>query len=805
MKVGTATITATSIVSASIKATHEVTVTDQMSITLNPTSLSLITGSSSTITATVVAASLTDKSVVWSSSDASVVTVDSNGKVTAVKTGSANIIAKLNANNSIQAQASITVTAPSLPTITISDVTASLLVGATKTLTATVGNTSNTSVTWSTSNQAVATVSSTGLVTAKAEGSATITATSVADTSVKATCAVTVTAPPATGGTLTITQVPDGTIAVGATGYELFIKDSDGNAVSRLECTFTSSNSSVATVSNWGTISALSTGTAEITVTHSTKGTGTITLTIGSGSTPPVGTLTITQSPTGTIAVGATGYELYIKDSDGNPVSRLDCTFTPSDSSIATVSSYGTISALKAGSTTITVTHPTKGTGTITVTVGSGGSTGNTATDATGKATYTRNPSASTTITVPGSTATTYIKEYGTVGTKTIRVSILEQKCNSNAKVVSWAMPNSGGYGFTRGTISTIAANYETNHPGWRVLGGINADQYTLGFGTGLGVDGKHPYHSQPYYPFIADGQKWFSKTWMASGSGSVGNFVGYTNDGSVDQLISVNAASAATSLKLSILNANGTVASKYTVNKFNSSPASGEVALYTGYYSDTSLGTYLSKSVSGTNVFVVGSADLAYCNNTTAYTKVAHTQNAFYGKGTISSKTTSATLARSQFAIVSNNSTVTTALAVGKKILVQYEYTNSTYNAFESGMGYHTVQRDGGVDKAVVGDYNIYGRPRSVVGRKADGTIVLLIIDDYNDSYGTTGYGINAICKLHGIVEAYQMDGGGSAQMVLQSNGTFAGVTRSADEKAGENTGSQRYVMSALLFVVKV
>ncbi|MDD3382506.1 MAG: phosphodiester glycosidase family protein, partial [Bacilli bacterium] len=520
-------------------------------------------------------------------------------------------------------------------------------------------------------------------------------------------------------------------------------------------------------------------------------------------STPPVTTgLVVTQSPTGYMQVGASGYEIYITDSEGVSVSRLECTFTSSNSAVATVSQYGTITALASGTTTITVTHPTKGTGTIAITVSS---TSNSATDDANKATYTRNTSLSTTSAVPGSTVTTYVQEYGTVGTKTIRVALLEQKCNSNAKIVSWAMPGTSGYNFTRGAVSTIAANYEASHLGWRVLGGINADQYTLGFGNGLGTDGKHPYHVQPYYPLIADGQKWFSNTWMDSGSGSAGNFVGYTNDGSVDQLVSVSAASAATALKLSVLDSSGVVVNKYTVNKFNSAPSTSEVSLYTGYYSDTSFGTYLPKSVSGTNVFVVGSADLAYCNNTSAYTNVSAAQNAFYGKGSITSKTTSATLNQRQFAIVSNNSTITSALAVGKKIIVQYEYTNATYNAFESGMGYHTVQRDGGVDGTVAGTYNTYGRPRSVVGRKADGTIVLMIIDDYNDSYGTTGYGINAICKLHNIVEAYQMDGGGSAQMaVRQSNGTFASVTRSADEATGANTGSQRAIMSALLFVVK-
>ncbi|MGI6711101.1 MAG: Ig-like domain-containing protein [Bacilli bacterium] len=287
MKVGTATITATSIVSASIKATHQVTVTDQMSITLNPTSLNLVAGSNQTLTATVVAASLTDKSVSWSSSNTSVATVDSNGKVTAVAAGSANIIAKLNANNSIQAQASVTVTAPSLPTISLSNNTLSLVVGDTKTLTATVGNTSNTSVTWSSSATSIATVDSNGKVTAVKAGTATITATSVADTSVKATCAVTVTAPPTTG--LTVTADPSATIQVGASGYQLYVKDSSGTNVSRLECTFTPSDATIATVSQYGTISALKAGTVTINVTHATKGAGTITLTItsGGGSTPP--------------------------------------------------------------------------------------------------------------------------------------------------------------------------------------------------------------------------------------------------------------------------------------------------------------------------------------------------------------------------------------------------------------------------------------------------------------------------------------------------------------------------------------
>ncbi|MDD3382236.1 MAG: Ig-like domain-containing protein [Bacilli bacterium] len=364
---GSATITATSVVSSVIKSSHSVTVTDAKSITLNPTTVSLMVGATQTISAVVNSSSLTDKTIIWTSSNASVATVDSNGKVTAVAAGSATIIAKLSADNTVQSQVAVNVTAQTTPTISLSATSASLTVGASKTITATVSNTTNTSVTWTSSNTSVATVSG-GLVMAKGAGSAIITATSVANTSVKATCSVTVTAP-TSGGTLTVTADPSASIKVGATGYQLYLKDSSGVAVSRTECTFTSSASSIATVSTYGTISALKAGTAKITVTHPTKGSGTITLTI-TGTTVPTPTgLVVTQSPTGSIAVGASGYQLYVSDSSGSSVSRTECTFKTSASAIATVSTYGTISALSGGTAKITVTHPTKGTGTITLTI----------------------------------------------------------------------------------------------------------------------------------------------------------------------------------------------------------------------------------------------------------------------------------------------------------------------------------------------------------------------------------------------------------------------------------------------------
>ena len=92
-----------------ITLTAPVTQIPVSSIALSQTSLSLTTGGSATLTATVSPATATDKTVSWSSSNPSVVSV-SNGTVTALAAGTASIAAT--ASNGITAQCTVTVTAP---------------------------------------------------------------------------------------------------------------------------------------------------------------------------------------------------------------------------------------------------------------------------------------------------------------------------------------------------------------------------------------------------------------------------------------------------------------------------------------------------------------------------------------------------------------------------------------------------------------------------------------------------------------------------------------------------------------------
>ena len=175
------------------------------SVSLNQSALKLTTGSTATLTATVLPSDASNKTVTWSTSNSSVATV-SGGKVTAVAPGTATITAA--SVNGKLANCTVTVTDPVIAVtgVTLDKTSLSLTTGDTSTLTATISpsDATNKTVYWSTSNSSVATVSG-GKVTAVAPGTAKITATS--SNGKTAFCTVTVNAPLVNNSTLSADTV----------------------------------------------------------------------------------------------------------------------------------------------------------------------------------------------------------------------------------------------------------------------------------------------------------------------------------------------------------------------------------------------------------------------------------------------------------------------------------------------------------------------------------------------------------------------------------------------------------------------
>lgn len=394
----------------------------------------------------------------------------------------------------------------------------------------------------------------------------------------------------------------------------------------------------------------------------------------------------------------------------------------------------------------------------------------------------------------------TYINDWGNTikqnKSYSQQVNVLTMKTHQEAKVVTWAANN--GSGFVRKTIANLARDYEVNHPGWKVIGGINADQYYTKYGEALGVDGSDYFYPQPYYPMIADYEKWFAMTATPSSSG---NIVGFTNDGSADQLIYYNAAlnygndkPDKAKIKGLYLTVDG---QKFLIENVNKVPNANESSLYSPYYVGS---LFPNLSVTGTNLFIVEKADLAYMSNSVTYTyKQGNNKDAFFGKGEISAIGTNASLKQGQFAIDTKNPEILNALSVGKYIIVQYEF-EGPLNEVEAGIGFHFTMRVDNVDRPMSGSYNTQLYPRTMFGRKADGTIVFVTVDGRQASAGMNGVDVqegNAILKHYGVVEAYQVDGGGSVTMIIRDGDSFKTVNSPSD-------GADRSVLSALFLVVK-
>ena len=84
------------------------------SVALNKTTLTLDTGKTSTLKATVYPSNAANKKCTWSSSNTSVATVDSNGKVTAKKAGTATITVKTSNGKTATCKVTVNLPAPQI-------------------------------------------------------------------------------------------------------------------------------------------------------------------------------------------------------------------------------------------------------------------------------------------------------------------------------------------------------------------------------------------------------------------------------------------------------------------------------------------------------------------------------------------------------------------------------------------------------------------------------------------------------------------------------------------------------------------
>jgi len=265
---------------------------------------------------------------------------------------------------------------PVVTIVSVTPLTASVVVGATTTLQATVkdqnGNAmSGQTVTWSTDNASAATVNSAGVVSGVAAGTANITATSSGKSG---SASITVSAAPPVVTTVSVAP-PSASVVAGSTvTLQATVKDQYGNAMTGQTVAWSTNNPGAATVSSSGVVSGVAAGSATVTATSGGKsGTSAITVTAA----PPAVTTVSVSPPSASIVVGTTvTLQATVKDQYGNTMSGQTVNWSSNNTASATVNSSGVVTGVAAGSATITAAVSGKtGTSSITVTpvVGGGG------------------------------------------------------------------------------------------------------------------------------------------------------------------------------------------------------------------------------------------------------------------------------------------------------------------------------------------------------------------------------------------------------------------------------------------------
>lgn len=333
---GTATITASFVYNGkTYKATCSVTV-KKVSVELSPNSKSLLIGETATLTATTSPAGL---DVTWESSNNMVASV-SDGKITANAPGEITITAYITYNGK---EFSDTCTVKvSEPAIQLGYSQLKLAKNETVTMIAETYPEGLT-ISWSSEDVSICSISSSGVITAKSIGNTMITGSiTYKGATYSSSCNIIVGEPKVTLSKTTLSMYVTDTQSIVASVVAV-----DGNSVqdASSDITWTTSNSSIATVSSNGAVKAVGVGSATITAKYYFCG-------IYYSATCKV---TVASKPD--ISLNKSSLSMYIGDS-----LTLSATVTPSgqsvswsssNTSVATVSN-GKITAISNGTATIT-------------------------------------------------------------------------------------------------------------------------------------------------------------------------------------------------------------------------------------------------------------------------------------------------------------------------------------------------------------------------------------------------------------------------------------------------------------------
>lgn len=359
-------------------------------------------------------------------------------------------------------------------------------------------------------------------------------------------------------------------------------------------------------------------------------------------------------------------------------------------------------------------------------------------------------------------------------------VNYVEVPSNGVVKVVNWTYMNPNGW--SKQTIEKMAKDYEANNPGWIVIAGVNGDYFD--------INGLRPLRYQTTGVSVNNGE-------VVNSVKSV-NQIGFTNDGSLNTLIGDEKFEVTSYHTLSIYDNSENIIKTFKINKLNETISEGETGIIFPYYE------LIKEEVEGSlvetricNKIMAPSDSYVVASSTRCY---GMTKDKVYAKGKISNTNEEFELSAGQFAIVTKDNEVKSFLDKDVMIRVQQDVIGAYENCDNmSGCRATLVKNSEAYDDDIDEDYDLTRHPRTCIGQKEDGTIMLFTIDGRQSDYGMYGmsHGEMSAMMLHyGVVEGYNMDGGGSTTLIKRNKeGEFDVMNSPSD-------GSPRSDSNAILVV---
>lgn len=312
-------------------------------------------GDESTLTAHIIPENATNQLLWWDSDNYSVATVDQTGKVTAHTAGTAIISAIATDGTLVRGKAEVMVKGgvTHVNKISVASNTSVVLYPGAKyysTYEIWPASADDKTVSWKSSDAKVATIdATTGIVTAVATGNAIITATSNDDSNLSDAYELYV--KKAVNQATKVAVYGKPSMGIGETyamAYELWPVDADIKTVY-----WVSTNTNVATVNEYGVVTAVSEGSTFIRAiaTDGSNQSGEFRVNVSKTSNKVTRVKIYGSSTLSKDAVDYLAYEIW-------PVTASDKTVSwkSSNTKVATVNEYGVVSAVSAGTTTISAT-----------------------------------------------------------------------------------------------------------------------------------------------------------------------------------------------------------------------------------------------------------------------------------------------------------------------------------------------------------------------------------------------------------------------------------------------------------------